>query len=112
MDSIALEGHLSIARPAAITARDDGTTGRPSFAVTTALRAYEVVVARGVLGRAADYLPPRAGKVFVLTTADVWRFYGARLCSGRDPELLFFPGGEERKRPPRRGSWQHGRRPR
>jgi len=70
----------------------------PSFAVTTALRAYEVVVARGVLGRAADYLPPRAGKVFVLTTADVWRFYGARLCSGRDPELLFFPGGEERKR--------------
>lgn len=70
----------------------------PSFAVATPQRTYSAVVERGVLERAFEFVPPHAGALFVLTTEDVWRFHGARLRLGRDPEVLFFPGGEERKR--------------
>lgn len=70
----------------------------PTFAVTTPQRTYQAVVERGVLARAAEFVPPRAGRLFVLTTEDVWRLHGARLRTGRAPEVLFFPGGEERKR--------------
>ncbi len=50
---------------------------------------------------AAEFISPRAGKVFVVTTEDVWRLHGHRLESalaGRDLDVLLFPGGEERKR--------------
>lgn len=70
----------------------------PSFVVTTPLRRYEAVVERGILARAAACVPERAGRVFVVTTEDVWRLHGARLRTGREHEVLFFPGGEERKR--------------
>jgi 3-dehydroquinate synthase len=73
----------------------------PSFRVDTASRRYEAVVERGILDRAAGYLPERVGTAFVLTTADVWALYGARLAAalgGRRHEVLFFAGGEERKR--------------
>jgi len=70
----------------------------PTFAVTTPQRSYPAVVEHGVLARAAEFVPARAGRLFVLTTEDVWRLHGARLRAGPDPEVLFFPGGEERKR--------------
>jgi len=70
----------------------------PCFAVTTPQRTYQAVVERGLLERAAEFVPTRAGALFVLTTADVWRLHGPRLRLGRDSEVLFFPGGEERKR--------------
>jgi 3-dehydroquinate synthase len=70
----------------------------PCFVVATPQRTYEAVVERGVLARAADFIPPRAGRLFVLTTEDVWRLHGASLRAGRECEVLFFPGGEERKR--------------
>jgi len=70
----------------------------PCFVVATPQRTYEAVVERGVLARAAEFVPARAGRLFVLTTEDVWRLHGARLRLGRDAEMLFFPGGEERKR--------------
>ncbi len=70
----------------------------PCFAVTTPQRTYQAVVERGIVERALEFVPPRAGALFVLTTADVWRLHGARLRLGRDPLVLFFPGGEERKR--------------
>ena len=56
---------------------------------------------RGILSRAAEYLPAKTGKVFVVTTEDVWRHQGAALTkglSGRPHEALFLPGGEAQKR--------------
>lgn len=73
----------------------------PAFAVETPPRSYEAVVERGVLDRIADYIPERAGKLFVVSTEDVWQLYGGKLgrALGRVPhEVLFFPGGEDRKR--------------
>jgi 3-dehydroquinate synthase len=62
---------------------------------------YDCVVERGILSRAGAYLPDRAGKAFVITTSDVWQRYGERLSAGLGGqvfEVLFFPGGESRKR--------------
>jgi 3-dehydroquinate synthase len=73
----------------------------PSFAVDTPQRKYNAVVERGVLARAGDYIPPGTGKVFVVTTADVWQYHCHRLAfglAGHSHEILLFPGGEERKR--------------
>jgi len=73
----------------------------PSFLVNTPQRSYPVVVERGVHARLGQYLPEKAGKVFILTTPDVWELHAARLAPGladRSHEILLFPGGEERKR--------------
>jgi 3-dehydroquinate synthase len=66
------------------------------FDVITRENRYSCVVGRGVLGSVAKYLPPRAGRVFVATTEDVWRLHGSRL--NLDAQPLFFPGGEATKR--------------
>jgi 3-dehydroquinate synthase len=73
----------------------------PSFAVETPQGRYSAIVERGIIGQAARHLPPKAGKVFVVTTADVWRHAGAALDSGLADaayERLDLPGGEEQKR--------------
>ena len=49
----------------------------PGFRVETPQRAYDAIVERGSLARIAEFLPARAGKIFVVTTADVWGFHGA-----------------------------------
>lgn len=72
-----------------------------SHQVTTPRHSYCVEVGRGALGHAARYIPEKAGKLFVVTTADVWERHGAVLDSGlgeHPREVLFFPGGEENKR--------------
>lgn len=72
----------------------------PSFDVRTAQSAYPSVVERGILGRASEFLPAKPGKLFVVTTEDVWRLHRAKL----DPQItalasvVFFPGGEPNKR--------------
>jgi len=73
----------------------------PTFVVTTPQRSYPAVVERGCLARLGEFLPQRTGKIFVVTTTDVWQPHSARLApglAGRSHEILFFPGGEERKR--------------
>jgi len=72
----------------------------PCFVVRTPQRNYQAVVERGVLSRAGQYLPARHGKLFVVTTRDVWELHGRALREGlgREFDTLFFPGGEERKR--------------
>ncbi len=70
----------------------------PSFEVKTPREAYRAVVERGILARAGEHIPARAGKVFVVTTEDVWRHQGAALRIGRPHETLFLPGGEANKR--------------
>jgi len=71
------------------------------YTVKTPQRTYDAVVERGVLSRAGSFVPPGAGRLFVVTTADVWEKHGAMLkasLEGRSFEVLYFPGGEERKR--------------
>jgi 3-dehydroquinate synthase len=69
----------------------------PSFRVNTPQRCYDAIVERGCLRRVSEFVPAGAGKRFVVTTEDVWRFHGAAL-DGIADEVLFFPGGESRKR--------------
>ena len=67
----------------------------PSFRVETPQRAYDAIVERGALRRVAEFVPPRAGKTFVVTTRDVWDLHGSAV---RADHVLFFAGGESRKR--------------
>ena len=72
-----------------------------SFLVRTASREYSCLVERGALHSLAAQLPPKTGEIFTLTTRDVWDLFAAEFTQamGERPfELLFFPGGEERKR--------------
>jgi 3-dehydroquinate synthase len=50
-----------------------------------------------VLARAAEFVPARSGKVFVITTEDVWNLHGSKLRIG-DVNVIFLPGGEPSKR--------------
>ena len=73
----------------------------PGFRVETPQRAYDAIVERGSLTRVAEFLPERAGKIFVVTTADVWELHGGKVeqaLAGRAHQVLFFPGGEPRKK--------------
>ena len=54
----------------------------PTFRVDTAARCYSAIVERGLLAHAMRYVPAKAGKVFVVTTADVWRHQGVALAAG------------------------------
>ncbi len=73
----------------------------PTFRVETPGCCYPAVVERGVASRAAEFVPPRSGKLFVVTSEDVWRHQGAALTAGLGSiafELLHLPGGEDQKR--------------
>jgi 3-dehydroquinate synthase len=73
----------------------------PRFPVVTPQRSYDAIIERGLISRASGYVPASAGIVFVVTTEDVWKLFGALLESalrGRSLKVLFFPGSEERKR--------------
>ena len=68
-----------------------------SFRVQTPQRSYEAIVERGASKRISEFLPPKHGKVFVVTTKDVWDLHSAAL-SGVPHTPVFFPGGESKKR--------------
>jgi 3-dehydroquinate synthase len=73
----------------------------PSFRVETPQHSYSAVVERGVIASAAQYLPPNAGTVFVISSQEIWRHQGRRLAGALSSipyELLFLPGGEDLKR--------------
>jgi len=73
----------------------------PSYVVDTPQRKYPAVIERGILARAGEYIPEGSGRVFVITTRDVWEHHSSRLARGlarRSHEIVFFPGGEENKR--------------
>src|ERR1035438_8929748 len=73
----------------------------PSFRVETPQGCYNAIVERGIIGRAAEFVSAKSGKVFVVSTDDVWRHQGAALAAGlRDVahEVLYLPGGAENKR--------------
>jgi 3-dehydroquinate synthase len=71
----------------------------PSYFVQTPHCRYPVLVERGGLAKVRDYIPERCGKVFLVSTEDVWKLHGEGLAASLgQPEVLFFPGGEPRKR--------------
>lgn len=73
----------------------------PTFRVDTPARCYSAVVERGLLAHTARHVPAKSGKVFVVTTADVWRHQGTALAAGLagvSYEVLELPGGEDQKR--------------
>jgi 3-dehydroquinate synthase len=72
----------------------------PSYFVETPACRYPVLVERGGLANVRQYIPERAGKVFLISTEDVWQLHGEALVRaiGHPHEVLFFPGGEPRKR--------------
>ena len=73
----------------------------PSFRVETPHGSYSALVERGIVARVAQYLPTKRGRVFVISTEDVWRHRGEALARGLDGvdfERICLPGGEERKR--------------
>ena len=72
-----------------------------SFRVETPRERYSAIVERGLIGRAAPYIPAKSGKVFVVSTEDVWRHQGEQLVrglAGMPHHVLFLPGGEDQKR--------------
>ena len=73
----------------------------PTYRVESVQGSYPVVVDRGILARTVDSLPRKAGKLFVVSTKDVWRHKGTELehaLEGIPHDILFLPGGEEQKR--------------
>jgi 3-dehydroquinate synthase len=73
----------------------------PSYFVKTPAIRYPVLVERGGFRNVREYIPERAGKVFMISTEDVWELHGDSLAGAigdRSHEILFFPGGEPRKR--------------
>jgi 3-dehydroquinate synthase len=73
----------------------------PQFEVATPQRTYAAVVERGGIARLRQFLPKPPGKLFVVTTADVWHLHGALLSAaiGDLPfEAVVFAGGEPNKR--------------
>jgi 3-dehydroquinate synthase len=71
----------------------------PQFEVATPQRTYAAVVERGGIARLPEFLS--SGKIFVVTTADVWELHGARLRAAlgeRAFETLVFAGSEKNKR--------------
>jgi 3-dehydroquinate synthase len=71
----------------------------PSYAVKTPQCRYPIVVERGVLSKLREYIPARAGKVFFVSTEDVWQLHGDSI-GHLAHEVLFFRGGESLKRLP------------
>ncbi len=67
----------------------------PRFRVETPQRCYDAIVERGAARRIGEFIPARAGKIFVVTTEDVWNLHGGSVHADH---VLFFPGGESRKR--------------
>ena len=73
----------------------------PSFRVETPQRCYAATVERRIVRHCAEYVPSLAGKVFVISTQDVWRHQGNEIEQGLESvahEVLHLPGGEDQKR--------------
>jgi 3-dehydroquinate synthase len=72
-----------------------------TYRVETPGACYPVIVERGCLATLPRFIPAGAGKVFVVSTRDVWELHGQAIRNALDDRLngpLFFPGGEANKR--------------
>ena len=72
-----------------------------SFTVRTSTQQYDAIVERNAIARLAEFLPAKLSQIFVVTTKDVWGHHGPALeksLGGRPHHVLYFPGGESKKR--------------
>jgi 3-dehydroquinate synthase len=72
----------------------------PAVEVRTAQHTYSNVIERGILQSVSEFIPITAGKLFIVTTQDVWSLHGKQVerCLKQEREVFFFPGGEVNKR--------------
>ncbi len=70
----------------------------PSYVVETPACSYPILVERGAVSKLREYIPARAGKIFFVSTEDVWQLHGRSAAGDLAHEVLLFPGGETRKR--------------
>jgi len=70
----------------------------PTYRVETPQRCYPILVERGAISRVREFIPPKAGTVFFVSTEDVWQHHAKALMCDAPGEVLFFRGGESRKR--------------
>jgi 3-dehydroquinate synthase len=73
----------------------------PVFEVRTGQHTYANVVQRGLLKHVSEHVRESAGKIFIVTTPDVWQLHGGALQPQFDANklhVLFFPGAEVHKR--------------
>jgi 3-dehydroquinate synthase len=73
----------------------------PQFEVITPQSTYLAVVERGAISRLSDFLPAGRGRIFVVSTREVWLLHGERVrgaLNDREFETLFISGGEDNKR--------------
>ena len=73
----------------------------PQYEVATPQRNYSAIIERGVIAKVREFIPAGSGRIFVVTTRDVWELQGPALTAalgGLRFEVLFFAGGEENKR--------------
>jgi 3-dehydroquinate synthase len=74
----------------------------PSFEVKTPQKSYPAIVERGVLARVREFFPRGTGKIFVVTTDQVWGLHGKQLQKalpmGDQVKVLTLPEGEANKR--------------
>jgi 3-dehydroquinate synthase len=73
----------------------------PTFLVKTPHCTYPNVVERGISQRIREFIPAKAGKLFLVTNKEVWQHYGERIHSqfgDRNLNVLFLPSGEVNKR--------------
>ena len=76
-----------------------------TFFVETSQARYSVVVERDSIesGKLIELIPTHVHRVFVVTEVSVWNLHGHRLAPvletfGERVKILYFPGGESRKR--------------
>ncbi len=72
----------------------------PVIELQTAQQRYSSIIQRGILERVCDFIPTGVGKLFIVTTQDVWDLHGKQIKQqfGSAYEVLFFAGGEVNKR--------------
>ena len=64
-----------------------------SFRVETPQRSYDAIVERGAVRRIPDFLPAKHGKIFVVTTKDVWDLHAS--CFAQIPQRAYTgPSGQ------------------
>jgi 3-dehydroquinate synthase len=73
----------------------------PEFQVAVPGGAYPAVVERRAIARIPEFVPGACGRIFVVSTQDVWELHGSRIESALGEggfQTLFLPGGEDNKR--------------
>src|SRR5579884_43753 len=73
----------------------------PTFLVKTPHCTYPNVVERGISRRILEFIPAKAGKLFLVTNEEIWQHYGEGIHSqfgDHNLNVLFLPSGEVNKR--------------